>query len=422
LITTYKIPLNLLHALTALPFLFLLTNKFPFLQITAISLNLALFFFFLAATGKLKAGSFKATLYLAVIYAYFLLSYLISGQSVSELFSYNFIRRDGNFFFSYLPFLIFSMAEVKSAPIAKYAFIFLVISSVTLGVLGIVEYISGIDVMFVRTDLGHRLMVALNEAHNATGSIYAITFLIVFAVFLFNCRLKWMMGIAVGILFTCLLLTESRGAFLAAIVSVLYLIYLKYGRLWPAVKLTLLFSILGLCFVYLTGAITHLATVTSSDYSSNISRIQLWTTAWKLFLLSPLVGVGFGRYDDYFTENDVGFSGIPGLFYYATQGTVVHSDSHAHNSYLHFLAETGLVGFALVIGFWSYNFFQLRRKFKECSLTPESGFERAFLAGTLSSIVCLFFLSITEHYMAAPTVMIAVSSITAISLNLKTRV
>ncbi len=68
-------------------------------------------------------------------------------------------------------------------------------------------------------------------------------------------------------------------------------------------------------------------------------RINLWRAAWSIWLEHPLVGAGWGvfsaRYFDYMTGVDA-----PGTF------SLFHN---AHNILLHFLAETGMVGAAILV-------------------------------------------------------------------------
>jgi O-antigen ligase len=61
-----------------------------------------------------------------------------------------------------------------------------------------------------------------------------------------------------------------------------------------------------------------------------VERMVHWQVAGNMFLFSPWVGVGIGNFNVLF--NKFGVQGWP------------YSAGHAHNYYLHSLAETGLVG------------------------------------------------------------------------------
>jgi hypothetical protein len=69
-------------------------------------------------------------------------------------------------------------------------------------------------------------------------------------------------------------------------------------------------------------------------------RLQLWKEAWDLFLEAPLLGAGTGRFAWHH------FLSLAGL------GTVADTRvfNHAHNLFMHLLAETGLAGALAVTG------------------------------------------------------------------------
>ena len=70
------------------------------------------------------------------------------------------------------------------------------------------------------------------------------------------------------------------------------------------------------------------------------ARIALWDDAWRMFLAAPLIGSGWGQFPwhHFLHQASSGPGAAPGLF------------KHAHNLALHLLAETGIIGFAIVFG------------------------------------------------------------------------
>jgi len=69
-------------------------------------------------------------------------------------------------------------------------------------------------------------------------------------------------------------------------------------------------------------------------------RIELWDTAWRMFLAAPILGAGWGQFSwhHFLSQASSGGSAAPGLF------------SHAHNLVLHLLAETGAAGALVIVG------------------------------------------------------------------------
>lgn len=64
-------------------------------------------------------------------------------------------------------------------------------------------------------------------------------------------------------------------------------------------------------------------------------RLELWSMAFGIFLEHPLIGIGWGGFSSYVSDE---FRALHGNVY------------NAHNIYLQFLAETGIVGFVLIVG------------------------------------------------------------------------
>jgi O-antigen ligase len=100
----------------------------------------------------------------------------------------------------------------------------------------------------------------------------------------------------------------------------------------------------------------------------------------------------------------------------ATSGLIQHSDSHAHNSYLHFLAELGVVGLGLFLGLWYLVINKNLRVFQLLKKKGDSSYSYILSLVAAASVIDLMVLSFTEHYMAAPTVMIIINSLVGMSM------
>lgn len=72
-----------------------------------------------------------------------------------------------------------------------------------------------------------------------------------------------------------------------------------------------------------------------------------WGDAVEAFIKSPLIGIGFGRYND--SQKD--YIGIENIIWVSHRaGQVDISEQTAHNFYLNTLAETGLIGLMAFLG------------------------------------------------------------------------
>ena len=115
-----------------------------------------------------------------------------------------------------------------------------------------------------------------------------------------------------------LMLTHSRGGFLALMAGMTALFYLKFGG-----KKTVLLGLvaLPLLLAVFAGRMTNI----SADEGTGQTRIQLWSDGLMYFQYSPLFGIGVENYRQF-------------------------SNHVAHNSFIHSYAEMGLIGGTLFLG------------------------------------------------------------------------
>ena len=109
--------------------------------------------------------------------------------------------------------------------------------------------------------------------------------------------------------------------------------------------------------------------VTDENFAA-AERMAHWQAGWRMFSDNPAGGVGAGnfneRYDDYFVREQFRFS-----------------RGHAHNFYIHLLAETGIAGLAAyVVLIGSLVYLALR-----VILLARSRFERMLALGAFGTIV-----------------------------------
>ncbi|MFP3897214.1 MAG: O-antigen ligase family protein [Anaerolineales bacterium] len=154
-------------------------------------------------------------------------------------------------------------------------------------------------------------------------------------------------AVASVVLLTALVMSWSRGALLGFVAG-LALVGLGLGRRAWAVVLVVLFLILLLApyvlpllpmdlvrrfsdLVHYLGRDLTAIEITDENFAI-VERVAHWQAAWRMFAARPWLGVGTGQY-------------------VTTYGSVAPPRwqdplGHAHNYYLHVLAEGGLVGLA----------------------------------------------------------------------------
>jgi len=409
-----KINKFLLYFLIAVPVVFLLFNKYPYFQILSILFLLIIAFIFFLLRFSFVQNNRDILFLLIIIYLYFIFSYFFSGQSLQNFFSYRFLRYDGNFFFCYIMFFVFSIPFFDYEKALNLYFKFIFFTFTVLSLFGLTEYLfDKTDFTIQKEVYAGKFFHAFNVTHNATGSVYSIVCIFALVFFLREKNIYKKMGY-IFILACCilgLLITKSRGSYVglaAAFVFVLWMNYRSVKKFFMSVSIIFAVSI---PFLYITGAYKRILQIFDFKATTTI-RFDLWERAWNLFSQSPIVGVGFGRYNDIFENSRL--QGIRGLADIYIDPNFVINDAHAHNSYLQFLSETGVLGLFLLLLFWFLCFYKINRAF----INTENEFsKKAYLCG-LGAIISLLTISLTENYLSATTVMICVSIIITLCLGL----
>ena len=138
---------------------------------------------------------------------------------------------------------------------------------------------------------------------------------------------------------TALLLTQTRGAWLAILPVGLYLL-VYYMR---NIKKILLAVVLGASFIaifmsFSHGLQEHVRSIGNPQTFSVAERFKMWRSAEQMFADHPLMGVGLGNYAEAYQKVYIlPEAREPWIF-------------HAHNNFIHFFAEDGLFGGVIFLG------------------------------------------------------------------------
>ena len=127
-------------------------------------------------------------------------------------------------------------------------------------------------------------------------------------------------------------LTFSRGVWLALFAMLIVLAF-QYGKkkvLLIGLPFIVAFSTIGVLW-------QRLQSVFTAGDSSSVMRLALWASTEKMIMVHPLFGWGWGLYWFYYPRFD---------YLLQTAGLKVF---HAHNSYLHYAAEIGIVGLVIFL-------------------------------------------------------------------------
>lgn len=211
-----------------------------------------------------------------------------------------------------------------------------------------------------------------------------------------NIPLLWYLGISEGkkwvlqatraavfLSVITVVLTRSRGAFLALCFSALWIAW-RSGKLFRAIMILLFLAAL-FPFVAPQDILDRLASIGDTTESSANARLTAWATALEMIKGNPIWGVGMRNFQSSYPE-------------YALVPT--SQDSHtyvAHNSYFQIWAESGSLAFLVYMSLLASVFVTLGRVYKQCRLRPDlawaMNYSRMMEATTVGFSVGAFFLN-----------------------------
>lgn len=325
---------------------------------------------------------------------------------------FDFYRRDGNFFISYAPIFAGCLYAHRwdLNKVLKTFFIFAVVINVPLYAYYVAE--NGLLSIFMHSDdtFGSYFI-----ARNAAGGFLAMLFCLGVACYLQQKSRLLLALLALNALM--LFSTYSRGSLLGALAILPYL-YLGRKR-WVLATLMacLIVASIGMAIYNTDSRIDYLGyTFTIQNQDAKVANLNiryewLWPRALAYFQQSPIVGLGFGSFDDHIGTVVSYFNllGVP------SDVVIEHSDSHAHNSYLNFLAETGIVGLALMLSFYWKLIGWSRDGAAMAALRNAGQNFTAFRFVEISS-VCLLVMAATEHRLVSPSNVLILSLVVSLLL------
>ncbi len=326
---------------------------------------------------------------------YFILSTLIYAPE--SFLAPEFYRRDGNVFVTFLPVLVGGLVAVRTN--LGVVFRRFLLWAGGMNAVCVALYLTtGGTIVYNEEGVYHFLF----EAHNAAGGYLAMVTAFSLGIYFTSRKIKrafW--GVLVLSNLIGLWLTASRGSIVALLGAVVFVRALRerYLKTMIAVSAVSLIALLSFTYPYWLSLgrpldlseNTKTETIESKDANTLQRALYLWPRAVYLFLESPIVGTGYGSYNDIPYE----LSGVPHLVEFNHTSEPVYNSAHAHNTYLHVLAETGLVGFALMI----MMLVKMRQSFESIN-APEVqlGFRLAFWMAVFSAM--------TEHRLFTPSEML----------------
>lgn len=326
-----------------------------------------------------------------------------------SLLSYDFYRYDGNFIISYLPLLVFPFFSFKislESVLKKFAY-----------------FVTAVNLLFylfffIKTKGGCLINPAAEgntfdpffKATNAAGGFYSVLASLVLGFYLRERKKIYLL--LLFLIFLFLWGTTSRGSILGLLLGAgFYFLYQRRQKWLIGAAIIGIVTVQGI-IVYNTYPYYKAYLFDSEDIGEDtqayldaayggqdtkeanlyIRAFDTWPRGTALFLNSPVIGSGFGSVNDLPIKLN---SGLPGIISFNGSKNHFFNDAHAHHSYLHFLAEVGIIGLVVFLLFWSKLF-----AFIHSERTAIPAPVKAFL---LIAMFNLAIMSFTEHRITTPS-------------------
>ena len=208
---------------------------------------------------------------------------------------------------------------------------------------------------------------------------------------------KWVYLAVTGILFLCLILTQSRGCWLGFMISTVIFVTFYEGRWWAFVPLALC----ALPFVLPQTIIERFMSIGDMGDSSTSYRVFIWMGAMGIVRNYFMGGIGMG---------EGAFAEVYPLFSY---NAIIAP--HAHNTYLQLLVEGGIPALSVFIAVIVVFFKNTHNGYRLCK---KKSYDSAVILGLVSGIAGFLFQSLFDYTFYNYRVMAVFFMVIAITISL----
>ncbi|MDW8325563.1 MAG: O-antigen ligase family protein [Anaerolineales bacterium] len=227
---------------------------------------------------------------------------------------------------------------------------FFILGGVAVAAIGLYQYVSGAGLIV--TEEGVARIRSVYGSPNNLALYLGRTLPVALAVAVIgpfrntqHATRRILYGLACLIMAVALLLTFSRGALVLGVPALLAVIVIGWQGRRGAMLVGVLLALGLLALPVAAGFVPRLAGLFDLQSGTGFFRLNLWLSAWRMFLDHPWLGVG----PDNFLYAYRGFYILP-------QAWQEPNLSHPHNLALDFLSRLGLFGFVagvwLLVNFW----------------------------------------------------------------------
>lgn len=389
-----------------LSYLFILYGVVSPVSLSAINIVLGLMIisglalFYNAKTGIKPRINVRLLLLAFLLFSWAALTRLISGTSLDG--------KAASSIWEYSPVILFPLF-LRFVSVKKEAIVnALLISSSIVCFLGILQYMIPSIVYPFPKQMIREHFKGFFSHHLHSGGFYSITTILALSLAIFwrcESRRKVYLWAFFFLNLTGLILTMARSYYISVSILLLILLTVKNWR-WFAFGVVAFVGILVLLLSFPNPIENRIKTLSDPNFASNKERVYMWKAAIEMFKEHPIAGVGKGNWGKEAKENY-----FPR---FKNEWPVFGAHAHAHNSYLTWLAETGIIGLILFLSFWFSLAWAL---FTALSKVQAGSFEFALIIGSLGSLGNLFIAGMFENNFGTAVVLLLITLIIGLSLN-----
>lgn len=181
---------------------------------------------------------------------------------------------------------------------------------------------------------------------NGVGGFFAAGLPLLLGLFYFCDTKTQRVSTSVGIMLclAILILTRSRGAWLALIFGLASYFFPIFVKAWKRIKKMFFRAIVIVTIIVLL--LLLLFFLYSINKPSSLGRIFIWKVTMQMINDFPIFGIGYGNFPITYLDYQSKFFENPENNIYLDHAANI---KQAHNEYLQVLAETGIFGFVLFI-------------------------------------------------------------------------
>lgn len=232
----------------------------------------------------------------------------------------------------YVGILLLKCTEIYSQKIIVY----------TMCVIGIFIFLNLMYVVFVK---GSKFPYAVGVGHpNPTAAILIVILPFILFTDYFS---GWVKKISSFLIILSVIITGSRGAMIALVISMFYGFILYYKEICSSKliisykKVITVLMLLFCCFFIIDAKMNiindfkHIGKIYHEIDSGNIryERLLMWRSSMKMIEDYPLFGVGLGEFNDVYTTEG-----------YISKNAKEPELTSPHNIFIHLCVETGILG------------------------------------------------------------------------------